>query len=387
MAQDDRKRIELRMPGVVMEQLPAERAVKGSRDQSADEPKIEEKLIPPSVIPVGGPKLYESKVDTADWLGTLLIDQQGLRCTATAIGPRVILTAAHCLERGTRLQIKVDSQAEAIGVDCTLHPGYYPYRRGKLFDYALCHTSEELPRFVTVRNELSLADLKDVLDHAEVLHLAQAIELRQKVVPLIKNSADVMPELLQLKLLAANGTLDVSKEYMLKLLEWIEKSRELYREVQVKLERLSIERADGVYRFRDPDARRLLLAGYGCTEARDQSGGNDGNLRWGFARISGFGSTWLAVGSEGRGDSSLLCAGDSGGPAFRVLGEKPDSTRRIVAINAYNLLTSGGAVRTPSYAAKTSNPAFVRFLRLWRYQMGNPLICGLDEVSGKRCRD
>lgn len=71
---------------------------------------------------------------------------------------------------------------------------------------------------------------------------------------------------------------------------------------------------------------RIVLMGYGCT-ASNGSGGNDGILRFGLARIA-------AIPSQDRQyfrtqDSTTLCSGDSGGPAMLN-----DQSHTIVGVNS-----------------------------------------------------
>lgn len=75
-------------------------------------------------------------------------------CTATAIGPRVILTAAHCLPDGARGHVIVNDQR--VELTCKHHPDYTPCpgrtddpetcpaNKTTSADYSLCLTDEEL---------------------------------------------------------------------------------------------------------------------------------------------------------------------------------------------------------------------------------------------------
>lgn len=58
-------------------------------------------------------------------------------CTATLVGPNVMVTAAHCVADET---VSIEFGPRAIGVHCTAHPGPSPQGRG--IDFALCLTPD-----------------------------------------------------------------------------------------------------------------------------------------------------------------------------------------------------------------------------------------------------
>lgn len=73
--------------------------------------------------------------DPGDWPGTFVID--GV-CTSTAIGPRAILTAAHCLpDDSTGV---VESDGKEILAHCVHHPDYH----SNSADFALCELTSDL---------------------------------------------------------------------------------------------------------------------------------------------------------------------------------------------------------------------------------------------------
>lgn len=107
---------------------------------------------------------------TADWQATLLSDGSG-GCTVTAVGPRALLTAAHCLKYGKTIIIVVGNlERTAL---CELSDQFSDYDRNKTpttsewnsasADYALCLMNDDGPglapdKFETIGNAPVLAE-------------------------------------------------------------------------------------------------------------------------------------------------------------------------------------------------------------------------------------
>lgn len=97
----------------------------------------------------GGVLLGGVIADTAQWSATFFAaTSAALNCTSTAIGPRIILLAAHCLpaEGAITIQSKFGSQAEqTIQSDrCAVHPNW-SVTGNMVPDIALCRMQKIVP--------------------------------------------------------------------------------------------------------------------------------------------------------------------------------------------------------------------------------------------------
>lgn len=257
----------------------------------------------------------------ANWVATRILDDRSRLCTATLIGPRVLLTAAHCILAGNRFILELDKKPFELA--CERHPAYAERGFRAQFDYGLCRAAEDFPRTITT--------------------------------PPSKFKLGEKPE----------GQI-----------------------VDLKFDRLSLDRRHAVPDSRDINSRWPLLSGYGCSDR--QASKPDGRLRAGYARITFYGDLRLVTGSPQRDDSAIICQGDSGGAAYRLISRRGDSPnpddrspygpRVIIGINSANILE-----RNLSFLAKTSAPAFVQFFHTWRRRMGNPKVCGIDADIDHLC--
>jgi hypothetical protein len=86
-----------------------------------------------------------------------------LQCTASLVGSRAILTAAHCVATGATLVMKV--QTQKVPAVCTQAPGYHPTDNPSP-DYALCLAESEItgtPFFETINVDPTILVVKGVI--------------------------------------------------------------------------------------------------------------------------------------------------------------------------------------------------------------------------------
>lgn len=373
-----------------------------------------QKLIPAPALSTGPGALFvdtnglEGREDPTKWVSTIYHTFGDAACTATLIGPRVLLTAAHCLERAGPYAIDVNGKT--IALHCTQHPSYAAAGTRVLFDYGLCYLAAEYPTQVAVqpriKPEQMLAAIARVPAEIKFGMPAKSAQLPAKLAAIEQALASTEARRIDPLALLAEQLLDVSQRERTGT-QLVDLSAqclhdvilaELAREagatvtvdgiaalVPVRFERLSLSLRDGGFRHDDPHARRILLSGYGCTTRQGQ-GGNDNILRAGEGRVSQFGFMWIAIGSSSRGDSAILCSGDSGGAAYRVLDGDVYGRRVVIAVNAQNIDGAYG-IENVSFVAKTAAPAFRSFFAAWRQMWGFPQVCGIDQEIDARCHD
>lgn len=212
--------------------------------------------------------------DPKDWPASMYADLGGARCTATLVGERVLLIAAHCVADSGKAQFK------AAGVTYTSVCNYSKdYQGNSTADYAACEVDRPVQNvpFELVNTDANLVKVGD----------------------------------------------------------------------------------------------EILLTGYGCV-VPGGSGGNDGTYRIGESRVvqvpSGNSNDIVTSGP------AALCYGDSGGPAFKLVGNK----RYQLSVN------SRGDIRTTSYLSSLATPQGKRFLKAWTELKGHK-ICGMHE-DAVNCR-
>jgi secreted trypsin-like serine protease len=88
-----------------------------------------------------------------EWPATFIFSSAAGGCTGTAIGQRVILTAAHCVSNGGPGTVTVKDKK--IAIVCDHHPAYGT--ANSTTDFALCYVKEPLSGFVFETIDTSLA--------------------------------------------------------------------------------------------------------------------------------------------------------------------------------------------------------------------------------------
>lgn len=90
----------------------------------------------PEAAGVGTPQVIGGAqvTDPGDWPATFIFRGPLGSCTATAVGDRVILTAAHCIEHEETGGVRIGD--ELVPIQCFHHPGYD--NGNQTTDFALC---------------------------------------------------------------------------------------------------------------------------------------------------------------------------------------------------------------------------------------------------------
>ena len=107
------------------------------------------------------PKIINgNKAKRADWPATLTFTSDAGECTATAIGERVIVTAAHCV--GDRSKVQVLLSNEITDLTCEHHRDYNDHPPGKIF---ACHKMVAPEDIVSCTADIALcvADAKQTI--------------------------------------------------------------------------------------------------------------------------------------------------------------------------------------------------------------------------------
>ncbi|UVM47711.1 S1 family peptidase [Pseudomonas sp. B21-015] len=78
--------------------------------------------------------------DPSKWKSIFLSKKNGSWCTAFAVGPRTVMTAAHCVPKDQQITLKRPSKVDLIA-QCKIAPSY---PTDPTADYALCSLGEDI---------------------------------------------------------------------------------------------------------------------------------------------------------------------------------------------------------------------------------------------------
>jgi len=109
-------------------------------------------IMTPPESPGGMPKVVGGEAqDPKRWPATLKYYLDGrLSCTATIVGPRAVITAAHCIDDQARMEVRLPGEAQPFLLTCEVHP-WYQYV-GLIADAALCLSNRAFPTSFAYEN-------------------------------------------------------------------------------------------------------------------------------------------------------------------------------------------------------------------------------------------
>jgi Trypsin len=259
-------------------------------------------------------------------------------CTGTFVGPRVFLTAAHCVadKRKARLPAPYPEESPFEG-ECRT-PSDYAQSANYTADFALCYSQTHS---ISAKDNGAIARLLN----------------------------DTSPDDKAVLRLDPNST-----------------PRFVFERIETKPDWLKA-------------TKRLFITGYGCTSLAQNS--HEHQLNGSFATIyyagqllnggkfSKYGRIWqnnrLTTVIRGANEG-ILCAGDSGGATFHLLDGTQKGRRAIVAVNSGNVFRDGHP-QSVSHLASLSSPGFRQFLTAWLAHYPEAQICGLDRPQDRALKD
>ncbi len=108
---------------------------------------------PQDLDPGGQVVIGASPQATSDWPATMIFRSGVGGCTSTIVGPKTLVTAAHCVKDGESGSLKLNGTT--ITVNCTHHPAYT--QQNNTADFALCSSDVEMSGVLFENISTSLA--------------------------------------------------------------------------------------------------------------------------------------------------------------------------------------------------------------------------------------
>jgi hypothetical protein len=110
-----------------------------------------------ATVALGVPVLIGGKIVDKTKYPAIIRISAGGGCTAAVVGPNVVLTAAHCVDNGSKISFKHDGKSYS-SEGCSHHPGY---SSNQTKDFALCKVATVKAPYITINTDHNLVKVGD----------------------------------------------------------------------------------------------------------------------------------------------------------------------------------------------------------------------------------